>query len=244
MRARAPLRARQLFLQALLQIAAVVPSGQEIGDAGAQQARPVDGIFDADGGDRAQMREKIGAVVPREAGGVAAAETQRTGRAVLARQRHQRGALEIRAYPETADDGPRRRRAEPRLVQSGELRRQADQRIDEENLLELVGPVAARDQQMPDLVLRIEQHDADRIERVGLAQAVDHGAQQLRRLSARSSGNSRACVRFKIVSLCGGLGRQFRETLLERLRFPESMSSTSRHAHALNPRVRAARTSK
>ena len=47
--------------------------------------------------------------------------------------------------------------AEPRLVQGRELRRQADQRIDEEDLLELLRPVAAGDQQMADLVLRIEQ---------------------------------------------------------------------------------------
>ena len=54
-----------------------------------------------------------------------------------------------------ADEGP-----EPGLVQRRELRRQADQRIDEQHLAELLRPVAARDQQMPDLMLRIEQHDA------------------------------------------------------------------------------------
>ena len=71
-------------------------------------------------------------------------------------------------------------RAEPGLMQRGELRRQADQRIDEENLLEFLRPIAAGHQQMADLMLRIQEHHADRIERIGLAQALDHGVQQLR----------------------------------------------------------------
>ena len=54
-----PLGARQLFLQSLLQIASIVPTGQEVGDAGAQQARAIDRIFDTHGGHRAQVREKI-----------------------------------------------------------------------------------------------------------------------------------------------------------------------------------------
>ena len=62
------LSARELLLQALLQIAAVVPPGQEIGDARAQQPGPVDGVLDAHRGDRAQMREKVGAVMAREPG--------------------------------------------------------------------------------------------------------------------------------------------------------------------------------
>ena len=92
-------------------------------------------------------------------------------------------------------------RAEPRLMQRGELRRQADQRIDEENLLEFLRPVAAGHQQMPDLMLRIEQHHADGIERIGFAQAVDHGVQQLRQAIGAQQLNSRACVRFRMVSL-------------------------------------------
>ena len=70
--------------------------------------------------------------------------------------------------------------AKPRFVQHRELRRQPDQRIDEENMLEFFRTIAAGDQQMPDFVLRIEQYHADRIERVGLAQSVHHGVQQLR----------------------------------------------------------------
>jgi hypothetical protein len=53
-RAGMTLRARQLLAQALLQIAPVVPTGQEIRDAGPQQAVAVDGIFEAHRGDRAQ----------------------------------------------------------------------------------------------------------------------------------------------------------------------------------------------
>ena len=79
-------------------------------------------------------------------------------------------------------------RAEPGLVQGCELRRQADQRIDEKYLLEFLRPLAAGDQQMAYLMLRIEQNDADGVERVGFAQAVDHGAQQLRQAVGPQQG--------------------------------------------------------
>ena len=48
-----------------------------------------------------------------------------------------------------ADEGP-----EPRLVQRRQLRRKTDQGIDEEDLLEFLRTIAARQQQMPNLVLR------------------------------------------------------------------------------------------
>ena len=91
---------------------------------------------------------------------------------------------------------------EPGLVQGRELRREADQRIDEKYLLELLRPVAAGHQQMADLVLRIEQHDADRVE----ANRTRAGRRPCARsscgkLSARNSDSSRACVRFKMASL-------------------------------------------
>src|SRR6266403_6071238 len=80
------LRTRQLFLEALLQIAPIVPTGQKIGDPRAQQARAIDRIFDAHGGDRTQVREEIRSVMTREARGIAAAEAQCPGCAVLARE--------------------------------------------------------------------------------------------------------------------------------------------------------------
>src|SRR5579863_5213919 len=81
-----PLRTRQLFLQSLLQIAAVVPAREEVGDAGSQQARTVDRILDTNRGYRTQMPQKIGSMVTREARRIAAAETQSAGGSVFARQ--------------------------------------------------------------------------------------------------------------------------------------------------------------
>ena len=75
--AAAPLRAGQFFLQALLQVASIVPAGEEVRDA----------VLEAYRGNRAQMREKIRAVMARKARSFAAAEAQRAGGAVLARQR-------------------------------------------------------------------------------------------------------------------------------------------------------------
>src|SRR5262249_21526520 len=91
------LRARQLLPQTLLQVTPVVPSGEEVSEAGAQQARAVDAVLQAYRGHRAHVRQKVGPVMTREAARLAAAEAEHAGGALLARQRHQRGALEIRA---------------------------------------------------------------------------------------------------------------------------------------------------
>src|SRR6266851_2783253 len=123
----APLRARQIFLESFLQIAPIVPTRQEIGDARAQQARAIDRILDAHGGDRAQVREKIRSVMTREARGIAAAEAQCAGCAVLARERHQGGALEVRRARKEEMVIGSYEGTEPRLVQYGQLRGEADQ---------------------------------------------------------------------------------------------------------------------
>ena len=137
-----------------------------------------------------------------------------------------------------ADEG-----AEPRLVQGRQLRRQADQRIDEEYLLELLRPVAAGHQQMPDLVLRIEQHHADRIERIGLAQAVDHGAQQLRQAVGAQQRQLARLGALQDGFVVGRLGRHFRETLLERLVFPPDVVHAQLPASA-RARLQRARRSR
>ena len=103
---------------------------------------------------------------------------------------------------------------EPRLVQGGQLRRQADQRIDEEYLLELFRPIAAGHQQMTNLVLRIEQHHADGIERIGLAQAVDHGAQQLRQAVGPQQRQFARLGALQDGFVVGRLGRQLRRRFL------------------------------
>src|SRR5450631_1486205 len=96
----AALRSGQFLLQPFLQIAAVVPAGQEIGYSGSQKSRAVHGILEAHCRNRSQMRKKVGSVVPREPRGGPAAEAQRCGGTVLARQRQQRSALEIGASRE------------------------------------------------------------------------------------------------------------------------------------------------
>ena len=155
-RARAPLSARKLFLQALLQVTAVVPAGEEIRDPGAQESRAIHRVLDAHGRDRTQVGEEIGAVVARESDGIAAAEAQRARGEILARQRHERRAPEIPSARKQQMMIRADERTEPGLMQCGELRRQADQRIDEEYLLEFLRPIAAGHQQMTDLVLGIQ----------------------------------------------------------------------------------------
>ena len=51
--------ARQLFAQPVVEVAPVVPAGEEVGDPAAQQARAVHRVFEADGDDDAQVRQEI-----------------------------------------------------------------------------------------------------------------------------------------------------------------------------------------
>ena len=80
-------------------------------------------------------------------------------------------------------------------------------------MLEFFRTIAAGDQQMPDFVLRIEQHHADRIERVGLAQPVHHGVQQLRQAVGAQQRQFARLSALHDGLVVGSLGRHFRETL-------------------------------
>src|ERR1700722_3936155 len=89
-----PLRTRQFFLQALLQVPPIVPARQEIRDASAQQARSVDRILDAHGAHGAQVRQKVRSMMTSEARRIAAAEAQRAGYAIIAAESNQRATLQ------------------------------------------------------------------------------------------------------------------------------------------------------
>ena len=86
------LGARQFLAQPIVEIAAVVPAGEEIRDAAAHQARAIDRVFQADRDDHAQVREEIRRQVAGEALRIAAAESHDADGAVVARQRDQRDA--------------------------------------------------------------------------------------------------------------------------------------------------------
>ena len=195
-----PLRAGQLLLQALLQVAAVVPPVRKsVMPARSSRAR-LTAFSMQTAATAPRCDQKVGSVMAREARRVAAAEAQRAGGKILAGQRHQGGAFQIRDARKKqmmvrADEG-----AEPWLVQGGELRRQADQRIDEENLLELLGPVAAGHEQMADLVLRIEEHDAHGIQRVGFASdpRPGHAAAAADRPRAATKARATGCASISV----------------------------------------------
>ena len=221
-----------------------MPACEEIGDAGAQQPRAVDGVLDAHRGHRAQVRQKIRSVMTGEARRLAAAEAQRAGCAVLARQRHQRGALEILARPETADGDPRPTKGPSQgLCSAANCGARPTNESTKKICLNSSGPIAAGQQQMPDLVLRIEQHHADGIERIGFAQAVHHGAQQLRQAvgpQQRQFARLRALQDGLVV---GGLRRHFLEALLELFDSPDQVIHV-RIPIARQPARAGARTSK
>ena len=62
-------------------------------------------------------------------------------------------------------------------------------------------------------MLRIEQHDADRIETVRLAQAVHHDAQQLSKFLGTQQQQFARLHALHDRLVVRGLGRQFCETL-------------------------------
>ncbi len=120
-------------------------------------------------------------------------------------------------------------RTEPGLVQRRQLRCEPDQGIDEENLLELLGPVTAGDQQVAYLVLRVQQHDADGVQQIGLAQPIDHGAQQLRQAVGPQQRQFPSLRALHDRLVIGGLGGQFQEALLELVVLPDHI------IHVLSP---------
>src|SRR6266404_621130 len=68
---------------------------------------------------------------------------------------------------------------------------------------------------MPNLVLWIEQHDADGIERIRLAQTIDHGAQQLRQAVGPQQSQFARLRALQDGFVVGGLRGQFLEALFE-----------------------------
>ena len=70
------LRAGEFFLQAHLQVTAVVPPGQNVGEARAQEPGTVHDVLDAVGGNDAEMRKEITGMPLRVAVGVVTAEVQ------------------------------------------------------------------------------------------------------------------------------------------------------------------------
>ncbi len=141
-----------------------MPAGQEIGDSGPQQPRSVHRILEAYGGDRAQVRQEVGAVMASKARGLAAAEAQRADGSIQPRQRYQGRTLQVGASGKQQVMVRPHERPQPGFVQGRQLRCQSHQRIDEEDLLELVRALAARKEQVANLMLRVEQHDADGVE--------------------------------------------------------------------------------
>ena len=97
--------ARELLAQAIVEIAPVVPAGQEVRDAAAHQPRAIHRVLQADRDDDAQVREKIRRQIAGETLRIAAAERDHADRAVVARQRDQRDAAACSASATPADRG-------------------------------------------------------------------------------------------------------------------------------------------
>src|ERR1700730_12644898 len=97
---------------------------------------------------------------------------------------------------------------------------------------------------MTNLVLGIEQHDADGVERIRLAQTVDHGAQQLRQAvgpQQRQFARLRALQDGLVV---GSLAGQLLETLFEIFVLLDQVIHSGHPQCRDQPARAAARTSK
>ena len=67
-------RTPQLLLESHLQVTAIVPAGQHIGETAAQKARAVQDVFDAIGSNQAQVLQEIAGMMPGKTIGIVAAE--------------------------------------------------------------------------------------------------------------------------------------------------------------------------
>jgi hypothetical protein len=86
---------RELFVQARLQIAAVVPTGQHVRETAADEPRAVHGAFERERGDDRKVMEKLRAERRLESFALAATEIQATDQTLLARKRQQGHALQV-----------------------------------------------------------------------------------------------------------------------------------------------------
>ena len=101
-RAVVALAAREFLVQACLQIAPVAPARERIRESAANEARPIDGVLEAEGGDDGEVVQEVGREMPAESVAFVAAEIEAADDALLARERKQRDALKTRVELETA----------------------------------------------------------------------------------------------------------------------------------------------
>ncbi len=113
-----------------------MPARQHIREAAAQQARPVNGVLDAERCDDTKMRQEVGRVPAREPFWIRAAEVDAADQLLPVQQRDQSDAGEARRARTDELMVAGRVRTKPRVSQGDVLRRHAGQRFDHDEILE------------------------------------------------------------------------------------------------------------
>ena len=167
----------KLLLHARLQVSAVVPAGQHIGESAAPQPRPVHRIFDAEGRDHAEACKKVARVLRGKAIHVGAAEIDAADQLVAAAERYHRDAGDASRRRDDHAVVAGGKRAQPGPPQRNVLRRQPRQCVDEYQFRIAVN--VRREQQVTDIVSRVSEHDADGPEVEAVPQTFGHFVQKL-----------------------------------------------------------------
>jgi hypothetical protein len=175
------LRPCQLLAQPGVQIAAIVETGEKVGQAAAHQPGTIHGVLQADRGHDSQVSEEIGGQLPIEAEAIGAREHQHPIQLAAAAQGNQREAAVLPGLRDQQlvirhAEGP-----EPRPLEVAETRRDGGQHIDELHLRELLEQEPVTCKQMAYLVIGVVQDQCDRIELIRGAQSMDQPFQQLRK---------------------------------------------------------------
>src|SRR6185503_3457392 len=110
--------ARELLVEARLQVATVVPTGQHVGDAAAHEPRSIYRVLQTERGDHREMVQEIRGELAGEPPPLGAAEIETADDAVLASQRQQTNACERRPRRKQQRMVDRRERPEPRTASS------------------------------------------------------------------------------------------------------------------------------
>ena len=88
-------RASQFLAEPHGQVSAVVPAGEHIGETAAQQARPVDRVFDAKRGNDAKVGKEVVRMVARKSVHIAATEIDTANQLATMHEWDHRDAINI-----------------------------------------------------------------------------------------------------------------------------------------------------
>ena len=157
----------EFFLEPAIEVAPVMEFGEWIRETADQQALPVDGVFQADTTDFAEMGQKIGGLIAGEAPLVDATQIEAAHQLIPAIEGGYRDALQLPGVEEEAVVLRGEKGAEPGVVEPRVARVDRGQVVDETQVGEGLFAEAVAAEQQADLVARIGQNEMHGVDSEG-----------------------------------------------------------------------------